>query len=274
MRRLFLSRVLVAAALGMFVVGFASAAGAMAGGQSANSSASATGVANRNGGTRTVATTTASTTATTWGPQPPSNADTNPGGANNGGNCGAYCSTRDGSPSGNGSGVGQATGKPCAGCVGRADNKNPPGQFPNGTDHNAGYECDTNHGIGQSNPAHTGRQAVTTTTSHPTTTSSSTTTSSTTTSSTTTSSTTTSSSVLAVTNTTSSAGSIGAPAQVLGETLTRPASTPAGTLPLTGANVLRNALLGLWLMLAGGLLLLGRHLGRRTVLAEVERPQP
>ena len=30
------------------------------------------------------------------------------------------------------------------------------GQYPNGTDHNAGYECDRNHGIGRSNPAHTG----------------------------------------------------------------------------------------------------------------------
>jgi hypothetical protein len=43
-------------------------------------------------------------------------------------------------------------GKPCDGCVGHADDKNPPGQFPN--DPNAGYECDRNHGIGQGNPAH------------------------------------------------------------------------------------------------------------------------
>ena len=28
--------------------------------------------------------------------------------------------------------------------------------MPNGSDHNAGYECDRNHGIGRSNPAHTG----------------------------------------------------------------------------------------------------------------------
>jgi len=47
-------------------------------------------------------------------------------------------------------------GKPCAGCVGKADNKNPQGQRPNGSDHNAGYECDRNHGIGRTNPAHTG----------------------------------------------------------------------------------------------------------------------
>jgi hypothetical protein len=89
-------------------------------------------------------------------PQPQSNADQNSGGAN--GKClgGPYCSTRDGSASGNGNGTGKATGKPCAGCVGKADNKNPKGQYPNGSDHNAGYECDRNHGIGRTNPAHTG----------------------------------------------------------------------------------------------------------------------
>jgi hypothetical protein len=89
-------------------------------------------------------------------PQPLSNADKNSGGAN--GQCpgGPYCSTRDGSPSLNGNGNGKAVGKPCAGCVGKADNKNPKGQMPNGSDHNAGYECDRNHGIGRSNPAHTG----------------------------------------------------------------------------------------------------------------------
>src|SRR3954452_8327449 len=89
-------------------------------------------------------------------PQPVSKADQNSGGAN--GKCpgGPYCSTRDGSPSGNGNGGGKATGKPCAGCVGKADNKNPKGQYPNGSDHNAGYECDRNHGVGRSNPAHTG----------------------------------------------------------------------------------------------------------------------
>ena len=96
------------------------------------------------------------TTGDSTQPQPLSNADQNAGGAN--GQCpgGPYCSTRDGSPSGNGNGNGKATGKPCAGCVGKADNKNPQGQNPNGSDHNAGYECDRNHGIGRSNPAHTG----------------------------------------------------------------------------------------------------------------------
>ncbi|HWL37235.1 MAG TPA: hypothetical protein VNQ77_13715 [Frankiaceae bacterium] len=94
--------------------------------------------------------------APTTSPQPKSNADMNEGGANNGGDCGAYCSTRDGSPSENGKGDGEANGKPCAGCVGKADNKNPPGQAPDGSDHNAGYECDRNQGIGKTNPAHTG----------------------------------------------------------------------------------------------------------------------
>jgi hypothetical protein len=92
-------------------------------------------------------------------PQPLSNADQNSGGANgqcSGTNDGPYCSTRDGTPSLNGNGNGNAYGKPCAGCVGRADNKNPQGQKPGGNDHNAGYECDSNNGIGKTNPAHTG----------------------------------------------------------------------------------------------------------------------
>jgi hypothetical protein len=69
---------------------------------------------------------------------------------------GVYDPTCDGSPSMNGNGNGNAKGKPCAGCVGKADAKNPPGQMPNGNDPNAGYECDTNSGVGQTNPAHTG----------------------------------------------------------------------------------------------------------------------
>ena len=99
---------------------------------------------------------TATPTDPRCAPQPLSGADQNTGGAN--GQCpsGPYCSTRDGSASGNGNGNGQAVGKPCAGCVGKADNKNPKGQNPNGSDHNAGYECDRNHGIGRTNPAHTG----------------------------------------------------------------------------------------------------------------------
>lgn len=79
-----------------------------------------------------------------------------------------YGSTCDGDASENGNGNGGAGGRPCAGCVGSADNKNPPGQAPNGTDHNNGYECDGNQGIsaakghkgdpGTGNPAHTGCQ--------------------------------------------------------------------------------------------------------------------
>ena len=102
----------------------------------------------------------AGTSGTYNSPQPLSNADKNSGGANGG--CpgttkGDYCSTRNGSPSGNGNQTtGKHTGEPCAGCVGKADNKNPKGQFANGSDHNAGYECDRNNGIGKTNPAHTG----------------------------------------------------------------------------------------------------------------------
>lgn len=101
-------------------------------------------------------------------PQPQSNADQNSGGAN--GQCpgGTYCSTRDGSPSQNGNGNGNASGKPCAGCVGKADNKNPPGQEtsdPAGTFPNNGYECDNNNGVGKSNPAHTGCPSPTPTSS-------------------------------------------------------------------------------------------------------------
>ena len=87
-------------------------------------------------------------------PQPPSSADFSGNGANQ---HGPYDSTRDGSASDNGLGDGEATGRPCAGCVGKADNKNPAGQLPNATDDgNAGYECDTNSGIARTNPAHTG----------------------------------------------------------------------------------------------------------------------
>lgn len=94
-------------------------------------------------------------------PQPPSNADFSGNGANV---HGPYDSTRDGSPSLNGNGGGEAVGKPCAGCVGKADNKNPPGQLPGGSDANKGYECDANHGVGRTNPAHTGCKPGETTT--------------------------------------------------------------------------------------------------------------
>lgn len=44
--------------------------------------------------------------------------------------------------------------RPCDGCVGNADDKTPAGQTLDGSDPNAGYECDTNHGVGRGNPAH------------------------------------------------------------------------------------------------------------------------
>lgn len=79
-------------------------------------------------------------------------------GANQG--CGAYCPNGVGEPSGNGYGRANAhanaNGLPGAGTVGNADSKNPPGQAPDGSDHNNGYECDGNGGVGKTNPAHTG----------------------------------------------------------------------------------------------------------------------
>ena len=74
---------------------------------------------------------------------------------------GAYNANCQGQPSMNGNGNGNATGRPCAGCVGNADDMNPRGQMPDGTDHNNGYECDGNKGIGRTNPAHTGCGYVT-----------------------------------------------------------------------------------------------------------------
>src|SRR5437763_15761939 len=86
------------------------------------------------------------------------------GGAN--GQCpgGPYCASSTGAASANGSGGGASAngsststnGEPCAGCVGSADNKNPPGPMPSAAHTNAGYECDSNNGIAQGNPAHTG----------------------------------------------------------------------------------------------------------------------
>lgn len=75
-----------------------------------------------------------------------------------------YDADCDGSASENGGGGGNGGndggGKPCAGCVGKADNKHPPGQDPDENDHNKGYECDDNKGVGADrgtgNPAHTG----------------------------------------------------------------------------------------------------------------------
>jgi hypothetical protein len=99
-------------------------------------------------------------------------ADNGPGGqvcdgdpSNEPGAGGNYENTCDAGPSQNGAGAGEATGKPCAGCVGNADDKNPKGQADSGpTDANNGYECDQkgrsadegNNGVGYGNPAHTG----------------------------------------------------------------------------------------------------------------------
>jgi hypothetical protein len=54
----------------------------------------------------------------------------------------------DGSQGLNGNG---GNGK-CAGCTGKADDKSPGGQYSG--DHNNGYECDHNKGVGKGNPAH------------------------------------------------------------------------------------------------------------------------
>lgn len=67
---------------------------------------------------------------------------------------GSYDATAP-TPSGNGASENNNGRRPVAGSVGKADDKNPPGQRPDGSDSNAGYECDTNQGIGQGNPAHT-----------------------------------------------------------------------------------------------------------------------
>ena len=66
----------------------------------------------------------------------------------------AWAGTASAQPSQNGRGA--AVGRPCDGCVGKADDKAPPGQVQDGSDLNAGYECDTNKGVGPGNPAHTG----------------------------------------------------------------------------------------------------------------------
>jgi hypothetical protein len=84
----------------------------------------------------------------------PQHDNSNGGGANQ--SPGPYDPNGCGLPSGNGKSTNNNSSKPCAGCVGNADAKNPPGQYPNGGDPNAGYECDRNQGVGQTNPAHTG----------------------------------------------------------------------------------------------------------------------
>ena len=61
-------------------------------------------------------------------------------------------------------GTNQGNSQNCNGSVGNADDKNPPGQVNN--EHDNGYECDGNKGVGDKggNPAHTGCDTTTTTT--------------------------------------------------------------------------------------------------------------
>ncbi len=98
--------------------------------------------------------------------------DAKNGGANNTGPYDAPAERCDREPetdeceSNNGNGKGKAVGKPGAGSVGNADDKNPPGQLKKfggfddvdgrqiADDGNAGYECDSNNGVGKGNPAH------------------------------------------------------------------------------------------------------------------------
>ena len=101
-----------------------------------------------------------STQCETTTPQPFSNADENNHGANTTSLTNPYIAN----------GFGQVQGGHLAGTEGKADNKFPPGQAPNGTDSNRGYECDQNPGIGNGNPAHTTCKAQTVTTTPPTTT--------------------------------------------------------------------------------------------------------
>src|SRR5207249_596863 len=52
--------------------------------------------------------------------------------------------------------------RPCDGCVGRADGREPPGQVdgPSPRPDN-GYECDGNNGVGAGNPAHSACEPIT-----------------------------------------------------------------------------------------------------------------
>ncbi|NUT93165.1 MAG: LPXTG cell wall anchor domain-containing protein [Saccharothrix sp.] len=180
-------------------------------------------------------------------PQPPSNADFTDHGANT---HGPYDSTRDGSLSENGNGDGQQVGQPCAGCVGNADNKNPPGQLPGGSDGNAGYECDRNAGVGRSNPAHTGcTETNPPTTTVPTTTSTSTSTSTSTNTSTSTSTSDTSTSTSSSTQT-PAGGARNNPQNPVAAVLDEAA------LAFTGANTSWLVLLGLLSVSAGAMALL------------------
>lgn len=89
---------------------------------------------------------------------------TSSSGGNGANQSGPYDPSGVGAPSGNGRSDQNNGNRPCAGCVGNADAKNPPGQLPGGSDPNNGYECDGNQGVGKTNPAHSGCGSKTTTT--------------------------------------------------------------------------------------------------------------
>ena len=164
--------------------------------------------------------------------------------------CGAYCSTSDGTPSGNGNGDGNANGKPCAGCVGNADNKNPPGQANDGSDHNNGYECDGNSGVGKTNPAHSGCKPTTTTVPQTTTTAPQQTTTTALQQTTTT--------VAGVTTTVAVGGNTTTTAEVLGVQFSRGDESPRA-LASTGAGFMRPfTLVGAMLLLVGMALMIIR----------------
>jgi hypothetical protein len=160
---------------------------------------------------------------------------------------GAYDPWDVGNPSENGNGGGNANGKPCDGCMGNADDKNPPGQAVDGSDHNHGYECDVNHGIAKTNPAHSSCDPgqPTTTTSAPTTT--------TTEATTTTTEATTTTTAPATTTTSSAETTTTAGVSVLGEEIVR-----GEGFARTGAFVVSwGFALGLLLIVAGATLLVG-----------------
>jgi hypothetical protein len=165
--------------------------------------------------------------------------------------CGSYCSTSDGTPSMNGNGGGNGN-QPCAGCVGNADDKNPPGQYKDGSDHNNGYECDGNNGVGKGNPAHSGCKPTTTTTPHQTTTTAPHQTTTTAPQSTTTTAPLSTTTTIASTTTTAAVGgSTTTSADVLGVQFTRGTETSRG-LASTGAGFFRPfMLLGALMLLIG-----------------------
>ena len=153
--------------------------------------------------------------------------------------------------------------RPCAGCVGNADLKNPPGQYKDGSDHNNGYECDGNNGIAKTNPAHTGCVQPTTTTAPSTTTTTAPSTTTTTVPSTTTTAPSTTTTTGPTTSTTEPDGSTTttAPTEVLGVQFEKPADgTLAGAFATTGAFLVRPLVAaGLLLMVAGALLMVLRR---------------